>query len=319
MEIQLSAMKILIIKTSSLGDIIQALYVLRGLGGHTVDWVVEEKFLSLIVAQPHIRKAIGVDRKKLLVSLKRIREEKYDVVFDLQGNCKSALFTWAARAPVKVGFGWKTVREWPNALATNRHCNPNPTENIRLQYLELVESCIPKREKREERFPKSGVDKIMVCPGSKWENKRLSVETWIAFLKRIAGASFCFVWGDEKEKAICHAIQKEVGGQVLASKLSLPAWQDKMREMDLVMGVDSSALHLAEMNGVATFSVFGPSSPDVFKPLGEEHGMFWGRCPYRQSFVKTCPKLRTCKTGACMKEVRGEALYEAFCAFRAKG
>ncbi len=326
-------MKILIVKTSSLGDIVQAFFVLDALKGHIVDWVVEEKFLALVQSHPQIRKAIPITRKKILSSLKGVRQERYDVVFDLQGNCKSGIFTLAARALVKVGFGWRSVREWPNLLATHRHYDVSPALNMRLQYLALIEAyfnthsdCSGEKPISYDECRSAEAQKkiktarefktIMVCPGSKWKNKQLPAATWAQFLDQIGECTLLFVWGEESDRAFCEEIQRGVGRKSeICNKMTLSEWQQKMREVDLVLAVDSSALHLAGMVGTPSFGVFGPSSPDLFKPLGPEHGAYWGKCPYQRSFVKTCPVLRTCPTGSCMKEISVEELLEAFINF----
>lgn len=304
-------MEILIVKTSALGDVIQALPVLDALEGHAVDWVIEERFLPLIQSHPLIRRAIPISMESPLSSLRAVRQSRYDLVFDLQGNCKSGLFALAARAPTKVGFGFKTVREWPNLFATHRHYNPPPHLNMRLQYLHLIESYFQKPMPLKIITPVSRPLKtVMVCPGSKWINKQLPLNTWIAFLKKI-DASFLFVWGDEREKMMCEQMQKQLGG-VVSKKLSLSEWEQRMREVDLVIAVDSSALHLAGMTQTPTFSIFGPTSPELFKPLGDHHKSYWGKCPYSRQFVKTCPVLRTCPTGACMNDICAGDLYETF-------
>ncbi len=310
-------MKILIVKTSSLGDIIQAFSVLDALKDHTVDWVVEEKFLALVQNHPQIRKAIPITRKNLLSSLRSVRQERYDVVFDLQGNCKSGLVTLAVRGAVKVGFGWRSVREWPNLLATHLHYDVSPTLNMRLQYLALIEAYLQKPLSLPVPLPCEREFKtIMVCPGSKWKNKQLPAATWAQFLDQIGECTLLFVWGEEPERAFCEEIQRGVSRRsVLCDKMTFSEWQQKMREVDLVLAVDSSALHLAGMVGTPSFGIFGPSSPDLFKPLGPEHGAYWGTCPYQRSFVKTCPVLRTCPTGNCMKEISVEELLEAFINF----
>lgn len=307
-------MEILIVKTSALGDIIQAFPVLDALEGHTIDWVVEERFLPLVQTHPLIRKAIPITMNRVFSSLRAVRQRRYDVVFDLQGNCKSGLFTLAARGDVKVGFGMKSVREWPNLLATHRHYNVPLNINMRLQYLGLIEAYFQKKlSLKEMTGAPRPFKKIMVCPGSKWANKQLSVKTWVDFLGRIEGAAFLFVWGSEQEKSMCEEMREKLGGEV-SGKLTLPEWQQKMKEMDLVVAVDSSALHLAAAAQIPTFSVFGPTSLELFKPLGAHHTAYQGTCPYNRQFIKTCPVLRSCPTGACIKNIRADDLYRIFTA-----
>jgi heptosyltransferase-1 len=133
--------KILVIKTSSLGDIIQTyptLSYLRSKFPHgQIDWIVESPCAELIQAHPHINSAFLINTKSWRRSLfnagtfkeigdfrQRLRAQVYDVIFDLQGNLKSGMILSQARGKDKVGFGWRSVPEWPNLLFTNRRFNP---------------------------------------------------------------------------------------------------------------------------------------------------------------------------------------------------
>lgn len=134
-------MKILIVKTSSLGDMIHSFGALDYLRNRfpkaQIDWVAEKPFAELVKAHPQIDQVVVFESKKWGKSLfsqetrqqiksfrKKLRESRYDLLFDLQGNLKSGLIVALARARKKIGFGWKTVAEWPNALFTNRKINP---------------------------------------------------------------------------------------------------------------------------------------------------------------------------------------------------
>lgn len=328
---------ILIIKTSALGDIVQAFYVLellKSLAPHaSIDWAVDPAFQQLVSAHPLIRKAIPISLKKnRLEGIGLLRNEKYDLLFDLQGNCKSGIITFLSKAKVKVGYSFRSAREWPNALATHIRFEVARTQNIRTFYAKLIEqyfSIIPKaptlgvqfqieaieRQKVERILSMSSSRKIMVCPGSKWANKQLSVETWISFLQRIEGeGAVCFflMWGDATEKLLVSQIGEKLKHSVVVEKLAIPTWQNLMNEMDLVIAVDSGALHLCATTKCPSFSIFGPTKAEVFKPLGELHGSIQGACPYKRQFEKQCPVLRSCSTGACMKNFSAEELFQAF-------
>ena len=331
---------ILIVKTSALGDIIQSLPVLEALHARFphahIDWAVEQSLHSIVSAHPLIHRAIPLDTKgpwrALLNQIRTLRSEHYDLLFDLQGNCKSALVTALARAKTKVGFGLQSAREWPNILATNTRFNIPKELNIRLQYLEL-----PRRYFRQPLpLPASSVRfnidpdqqalvrallssaatkmRIMVCPGSKWINKQLHTATLIPFLQKIEqrfNALFYLMWGSEAEKKQCEEIQRSVNA-IVVERLSIPTWQNLMSEMHLVIAVDSSALHLCGTTRVPSFSLFGPTSQAVFKPLGDQHYALQGPCPYGRTFPKQCPLLRTCTTGACLRQLKEEDIYDQF-------
>lgn len=337
---------ILIVKTSSLGDIIQAFNVLNDLKRRfpeaSIDWAVEVSFHSIVAAHPLVRRAIPLaikERRHLWDSLRSLRREKYDLIFDLQANCKSGMITFLSRGKVKVGYGLKAVREWPNVLATHVRFNVSKKKNIRHFYLDLIEHYCESARKAEiegVRFKisdeeKRKVDqilapiqsplKIMVCPASKWINKQLPLEVLVSLLQKIEQtyhASFLLVWGAESEKAFCQQIQTHLSQALIVDKLPLPTWQNLMSEVDLVIAVDSSALHLCGTTATPSFSLFGPTSPHVFKPIGERHFSYQGACPYGRTFEKQCPILRSCSTGACMRELRAEDLFLEFTKWTSK-
>ncbi len=329
--------RILIVKTSSLGDIIQSFSVLddlkRRFPNVMIDWAVEAVFSQIVAAHPLVRKPISLDikgRKNLFSALKQLRREKYDLVFDLQGNCKSGLITLLSRGKVKVGYALQSVREWPNILATNVRFNISKDQNIRSFYLELVEKyfCSPALETEGVRFHISDEErklvskiisqlctgvKVMVCPHSKWSNKQLKINTLIALLQKIEReyeASFLLIWGERNEKDLCERLAANVAKASIVDRLSIPVWQNLMSEVDLVMAVDSSALHLCATTKTPSFSIFGPTTLEIFKPIGQRHFAVQGSCPYGETFVKQCPFLRSCATGACMKDLKAEELFE---------
>lgn len=334
---------ILIVKTSSLGDIVHSFPVLnylhRRFSQASIDWAVAQGLESLVASHPLVRRAIPLDLKtpgKTILSLRRIREESYDLLFDLQGNCKSGLVTFFARAKEKVGFGFRSAREWPNALATHHRFEVSRKLNIRLFNLQLLQRFFGDTEPFEidgvafkiDAAEKRTVEKIleapelqqgtriMVCPGSKWPNKQLSLDCLTDLLLRISrsfDASFLCMWGSEAERAYCEALRAALPDRcVLVDKLPIPIWQNLMSEMDLILAVDSSALHLCGTTSTPSFSVFGPTSPEVFKPIGPRHFAIQGPCPYGRTFEKQCPILRTCPTGACIRQLKGEELFKAF-------
>ncbi len=346
-------MRILIVKLSSLGDIIHAFPVLSYLNQyypHTkIDWVVEKPFAELVQAHPLVNKVLCVQTKKWRSELWKktawqemaafrgeLQEYLYDIVIDLQGNMKSGLVTASAKSHLKVGFGYNSVSEWPNILATHKRYNPPQGHNVREEYLFLVQSIFEnfssvendgvqlkltiQQKDQLEKVLKSfqyvrGL-KVLVCPGSNWPNKQLSKETLQNFLQSILQkleAHFFFIWGNQAEKALvdelaaCIPLQSSV-----IDKLSLPALQNLMAEMDLVLAMDSLPLHLAGTALVSSFSIFGASSAQKYRPLGIAHEAYQGICPYGNTFERRCPVLRTCKTGACMKQLEGQELFSHF-------
>jgi heptosyltransferase I len=325
----------LIVKCSSLGDILQSFivaeYLRKRFPQAKIDWLVQKNYEDLVAAHPCVDEVIGVDLKSGFLSvfsqIKKVRTQEYDWIFDLQGNCKSVLFTFFARGEKKIGFGKKSVREWPNLLVTNVHLDPDPSKNMGEQYLQIAKSFLKDsqdyfrenhplkvfhQEQRNiyERLLEKGYGyRVMVSHASRWENKKLSIDFWKSFLAQICQEKdpfFYFLWGDEKEKKEAEELSSFFPKSLVVDKLSLPALQRLMSEMDLLLAVDSGALHLAASLLLPTLSFFGPSRLEIFKPLGDLHLAFQGKCPYGKEFRKTCPSLRTCSTGDCLKKISSQ-------------
>ncbi len=345
--------KILIVKTSAIGDVIQTFPVLDYLRKKfpyaRIDWVVEEGIAPLLRSHPGIDNVVEIrskiwrrtpfqleTQKEFRSFVHQLRGTAYDLVFDLQGNAKSGLVTACAKAKSKIGFGWKSAREKCNVLATNIRINVPSDLNIRLRYLKLIQSYFEdsgeidalgvrltitdgERLRLQEICQMEPLQKrprLMICFGSRWENKQLKMQTLVSFLEKIAAdsdSSFLFIYGSEEEKVQADQLSahfKERSAPV--GCLSLPLWQALMWEMDGVVAVDSAALHLCATTLTPSFSVFGPSLSSIYKPLEDRHLAVQGTCPYSKIFSHRCPILRTCSTGACIRDLHADALFTAY-------
>jgi len=340
--------KILIVKTSSLGDVIHCFPALdclcRLFPKSTIDWVVEKPFAPVLKAHPHVRCVHEIETKKWRAAPFRwahwkaahrarwsLRRTCYDLGIDFQGNLKSGLIMGMTRSKKKIGFGKNSVTEWPNLLFTNKKIDVDISKPVSEQYLNLVAQAFPKRRAEgsfQVRLEISEMEKVwiqgqmrasfrvMVCMGSHWTNKRLALDTWKSFLKRIEkkwSPIFYFVWGNQREKEEVEKLKKYFpSSSIVLPRMSVPVWQRMISEMHLLFSVDSSALHLAATTPTPTYSFFGPSSPEIYKPPGRHHRCYRGVCPYGQVFIKRCRRLRTCTSGACLKTARSDLLFDHF-------
>lgn len=346
-------MKILIVKASSLGDIIQSFpcvaYLRKKFPLAQIDWVVEKKFAELLHAHPELSRILEFDTYQWRHSLfsceswrelrqfsKILRDREYDVVFDLQGNYKSSLFCGLARSKIKIGFGSSTASNKANIFFTNRRVDPLPEKNIREDYLALIysycgvdaeglEDQVTLKITREEALniqailqslPVDRQPFVMVCPGSAWPNKQLNQKALIDFLTLLnekLSCSYLFVWGTDKEKGLADYLKTLYPAtSLVVDRMSLPALQNLMSHMQWVIAMDSLPLHLAGTTTTSTFSVFGASLGRKYAPIGVHHQFLQGGCPYGNTFDKRCSVLRTCSSGACIKTLSGQDLFEAF-------
>lgn len=343
--------RILIVKTSAIGDVITSFDALAYLHARfpsaKIDWVVEKAGASLLQAHPHIDRVLVCDTKKWRKhpfekenreEMRRFRQEltehTYNVLFDLQGNSKSGLVTALAKASRKVGFSLKTVPEMPNVLVTNRRFPIPKGGPVRKRYLDLIQAYFDDKipfealpihltispEEKERLLnllqeTPSG-PKLMVALGSNWKNKQLCDEVATEVLHLIdqeLTPTFFLSFGNDEEKQRAEKLASAfpTRGRVVGD-MSLPFWQALMVEMTCVLTMDSAALHLCGTTATPSFSLFGPSLASVFKPPGKSHRALQGVCPYKVRFAARCPKLRTCLTRACMQSYTAQEIATQF-------
>lgn len=334
----------LVVKASSLGDIIHCFPVaeLLARNGYSVDWVVERPFTELVEAHPCVDVVHVIDTKAwrraplgrttwhAVASVRRrLRARRYDTVFDLQGNLKSGLVTAFSRAEMKVGFGWKAVPEWPNLFATRSRYVPHGGGNIRLDYLSIVQQYLglELQSDTSERGIRLNMGRgefhdldaiterdLVLCPGSAWPNKQMDEKAlgdFVELLTSEVDATVWVVWGSADERKLADSLAARAPGRVsVLPRLPLPQLQNVMASVRLVIAMDSLPLHLAGTTSTPTFSVFGASSMQKYKPLGDAHCGLQGECPYGVTFDKRCDRLRTCKTGACIRTLTGERVMD---------
>jgi len=243
-------MKVLIVKTSALGDIVHALPVVNYLHSAdarlTIDWLVEKPFAPLLEAKQSLRTIHIIDTKlwrqpgRLIDACAGIRNvvwslrrEKYDVVLDLQGNSKSGLFTFFSGAPLRYGFDNRSVREWLNLLATNRRVAITGMDHhITDRALRLAATAFPggflgpdsnslsvdtvTLSEKRERIREAGVTGkklVLMHPGTTWKTKCLSLDFWMqlaAVLNKNDEIFLLLSWGSKEELADVQKIKSQI-------------------------------------------------------------------------------------------------------------
>lgn len=344
-------MRVLIVKTSALGDIVHTFPVIEYLRDRqqasTIGWVVESRVAALVRAHPFVDTTIEIDSKLLRSSLPSfglinewrrqrtiVRQDTWDLVFDLQGNCKSGLVTWCARSPVKVGYGRKSVAESPNIVATNHRYNPPRGLSIREEYLWIVQKYFHDTTPFHASPIELNISQMqrqllqtemahwpvfspiwIIAVGSNWPNKMCKTSSLLTVLRMIRAEFhpyFIFVAGSGEELAIVGNLGQEfLHSSHILYRPDLPLLQRAISNANAVIAVDSLILHLAATTKTPTFSFFGPSSATKYAPNGSVHGFFQSQCPNHSTFEKRCPFLRTCLSGECLKEADPTAMFQA--------
>lgn len=335
--------KVLIVKTSALGDLVHVFPAIKAIKRHLpdaeIDWVAERAASPIARAHPDISEVIELDSKKwrkhpfryrqeISKAISSLRKKQYDLLFDFQSNTKSALITLLANAKQKIGFDQK-ASEWPARFVTTLKGDPPDGQNIRQDYLDLVSLWSGQKEElvigtklclsSEEEITvhnllksRSNGTNILVAPFSRWPNKQLLNHTMTSFLQKQEAVTFWIIAGNDQEKEEAMKMASALPSAVLVPKLTIPQLQCLMRGMDQVISVDSLALALAYEAKVPVFALFGSSSPQKYGLTNAQSQVFFGTCPYGKTFEKRCPILRSCKTGACLHDLSTEKITQDY-------
>lgn len=293
-------MKVLVVKTSSLGDIIHALPALSDAQAVypniRFDWVLEEPFVEIPRWHGAVDRVIPIafrrfkkNPRALLKSgewrewFKQIRAEHYDLVIDLQGLLKSAVLTRLVRADVRGGFSWTSARESVASLFYGKRVVVPKAQHAVMRNRALFAQILGYDISRcalnygITQYPFVGVSLeepyCVFLHGTTWDSKHWPEHYWCALAKKVAEAGYTIqlLWGNDLERARAlriAAVTPKAG--VLPQKLSLSEVASLLIGAQAVVSVDTGFAHLATALNVPTVSLYGPTDPLRSGTLGEK-------------------------------------------------
>lgn len=281
----MSAQKILIVRVSSLGDVVHNMPavtdILRRHPGAQVDWLVEESFVDLVQLVSGVRRAIPFSlrrwRKRLLSAAnwreigafrRALAAEKYDLVIDCQGLIKTAWVASWARGPL-VGLGNRTDGagyEWPVRFFYDQRVPIEARTHVVERTRQLVAAALgdPKPQPTDEidfgldtrraalavaqlglNLP---VPYVVFVHATSREDKQWPEASWIELGQALVrrGASLVLPWGSEAERATSERLAQTFGAAaIVPPKLSLPAVVGLIDGAAATVGVDTGLVHIA--------------------------------------------------------------------------
>ncbi|MGB0743784.1 MAG: glycosyltransferase family 9 protein [Opitutales bacterium] len=278
--------KILIVKPSSMGDIVHGLLIAESirkqLPDANIDWVVRREFAPLVDSANAINKTYIFKRdggiSAFIKLLKEVRRETYDIALDMQGLARSAIITKAAHAGLKIGRpdareGAGLSYHKTTAMPTGKEpCHAVEILTGFLTALEL-EPTLPKSvsfsppKDEIELIPMHGQGKrLLLFPESRRAEKNwLGYEALTRELLRVDGIHEVIWCGHipfEAGQAIIHPRFRNLCGQTNIGQLSL-----LMQRSDCIVSNDSGPMHLAAALDRPLVTLFGPTDPRRFGPF----------------------------------------------------
>jgi heptosyltransferase I len=283
--------KVLILKPSSLGDIVQALPVLRLIKQHvpasTIYWWIDVNLAPLLEGDPDLAGVVHFHRRRwaapqhwaeIARSIRWMRQQAFDWVIDLQCLMRSGVFAWLANGKLTIGLD--EPREGARGFYDLVVQRPSRLTHAVDWYLRVLSPLgvpvnwnfqwLPERRAIAQRvrqtWPVDGAQWIVIQPGARWPNKRWPAEYYAELVRQLAvkypAMRFAVLGGDD-ERSLGEIIAGVAGPRCLdlTGKLSLPEMVEWLRLCELMVTNDTGPMHVAAALGKPVVALFGPTSP----------------------------------------------------------
>lgn len=278
-------MRVLIVKLSSLGDLFHALpavhAVREGLDAE-IDWVAQTPYVELVRRFSDVRRVIAFPRRGAAAArlrfLRELRQEKYELVLDMQGLLKSALAARLARGDLRIGPSYhrEGSRLFYDQVAgphrPQRHAVEQALDMAR--HLGLAPGPVQFPTAFEAPRVAGPPPRIALVPCSRWATKNWPLDRFAEVgrgLRDSVGGELRIIGGPEDEAACGHLAAAVPGAINTCGKTSLPEMAGLLGAMDLVISVDTGPMHVAAAQGVPVLAIFGATDPVRTGPYGHGH------------------------------------------------
>ncbi len=311
-------MKILILKPSSLGDVIQALPVLRLLRLHhpqaEIFWWIDSALAPLLDGDPDLTGILHFERRRwtrpqywpeVIRSVRWMRAQRFDLVLDLQCLARSGIFAWLARGQFLVGLD--EVREGARGfydLAVRRASFHTHAVDWYLSVLPAINvpvhrnfTWLPERTDISARVKSNwvpaGTRWVAVQPGARWENKRWPASEFGEVVRRLADRNplLRFVTlGSADDEPLGQVISRAAPRRCLnlCGLTSLPEMVEWVRLCELLVTNDTGPMHVAAALGKPVVALFGPTEPRRTGPYGQLQNVLQHPLPCSPCLKSTC-------------------------------
>lgn len=288
-------MRVLIIKTSSMGDVIHALPAISDMAsnipGIQIDWVVEKSFAAMPAQHWGVNRVIPLQWRKWRKSLssadtrsavhawrQQMAQDRYDLIIDLQGLLKSALFACFAIGP-RAGYDWHSIRE-PIASLFYRHRGHvsrrlHAVDRCRQLCAQLLNYPLPTtppdfglKTNSEAWTPGLGKFAVLVPCASRPE-KLWPEANWVQVGRQLKerGWNIAVMWGSSEEELLAKHIANAVDAQV-PPFLTVSQVADTLAQAELIVGLDTGMSHIAAAHGRPTVGIYCDHEPGLAGLIG---------------------------------------------------
>jgi heptosyltransferase I len=286
--------RILIVKVTSLGDIVETLPVVsdlrRAFPSAKIDWAADAAFADIIRWSRGVDRVLSAplrkfkkarnwnDLKEIAGSISELRAEKYDAIVDIHGVYKSAIIAFIARGKHRYGYLNQDLGERGAAFAYNRRFGPRPhTDAWRGMRVSVADALGYRLEDTPDfdlALPPLGRDLgiprdrriAMLFHATSADVKKWPKDHWAEVGRWLVarGYTVALPWGSEREHGEAQAIAALVPDALVLPKLSVEEIAHWIQASELVVGTDTGLVHLAHALQKRTVMLFKATSREHF-------------------------------------------------------
>lgn len=274
--------KILVIRFSSFGDIVQSMGCVDNLKKRfpesTIAWLTKTDFERLVSIHPSVDEVITFDKSDGLMGLIalafRLRNFDYDLIYDAHSNLRSMIVRTILKFRKRVQivrrkkerlkrillFTFKKNHfPWPY-LGMKSYLAPLSDSGVEtsISVTDLDQWVISDLYRSKIDFCPS--DYIVLAPSAAWPMKRWPVNHWKKLIKLLPNRKFVIVGGPGDD--FCEELTKGEGDRIInaAGKLSWEETISLVRFSNAVISADTGVMHLGDLLGIPTMALIGPTA-----------------------------------------------------------
>ena len=282
-------MNILIVKTTSMGDVVHTMPAISDIAAHLpdtqIDWLVEVPFAALPTMHPAIRKVIPIAWRKwrktlfakdtraaLSAARAQLKAEKYDLVLDMQGLVKSALWAMQACGP-RAGYDSASARESIAAFTYARRAKVGKSlhaversRQLAAAHLGYVVTGKPSFNLRAPALlwaPQTDRYAVLITGASRLE-KLWPEASWqhICAVLQASDLGVVWLWGSADEGERVRRLAAIAGGEI-PPFLSIRDASAVLARATICVGLDTGFTHVAAAFGVSTVGIYCDHEPGL--------------------------------------------------------
>jgi len=330
-------LKILILKPSSLGDVVQALPVLRLLKRHLPDsdifWWIDSSLASLLEGDRDLAGIVRFERQRWASpanwheigdSILWMRRQSFDLIIDLQCLLRSGLFAWLAKGELLVGLDEprEGARGFYDIIVRRESFHTHAVD----WYLAVLKALnvpvhwnfewLPERraisEEVKRKWQTESARWIVIQPGARWLNKRWPIENYTELVRQLAVARpevrFAIMGGKDDIQLGADIVKADPKRCLdLTGKISLPEMVEWIRLSDMMISNDTGPMHVAAALGKPVVAVFGPTEPRRTGPYGQLKNVVRIDLPCSPCLKSHCTYSKPME---CLRGIPTEAVFE---------